>query len=149
MMDIIFDIDGTLTDPSHRRHLVEGPGKKNWPRFLELAGEDPPRGDMINLAIMLQKGGARLVLATGRYEHHRAMTESWLAHHGKDSFARVPLFMRENGDSRGDDVIKIEMLGKIRSAGFTPLVTIDDRDRVVKAWRAAGLTCLQCAEGDF
>jgi hypothetical protein len=148
-MDIIFDIDGTLTDAAHRRHLVSGPGEKNWPRFLDLAGEDAPRVEMIRLASMLHSAGARLILDSGRYERYRAMTVSWFLHHAGPWLAERPLFMRADGDSRSDDIIKPEMLAAMRAQGFMPSMAIDDRDRVVKAWRAAGLVCLQSAEGDF
>lgn len=148
-MDIIFDIDGTLTDAEHRRHLVSGPGKKDWPKFLDLAGEDTPRADILVLAKMLHGAGARLILTSGRYERYRQMTTSWFLHHAGEWLAERPLFMRADGDSRPDDVIKPEMLAAMRAHGFNPRLAIDDRSRVVKAWRAAGLTCLQCAEGDF
>ena len=26
---------------------------------------------------------------------------------------------------------------------------VEDRDQVVKMWRSLGLTCFQCAKGDF
>ncbi len=31
---VIFDIDGTLSDPTHRLHHVKG-GAKNWPAFFD------------------------------------------------------------------------------------------------------------------
>ena len=59
------------------------------------------------------------------------------------------LYMRPIGDRRDDDIIKIEILAQLKQEGYLPIMVFDDRNRVVKAWRAAGLCCAQVAEGDF
>ncbi|WP_337588678.1 hypothetical protein [Nitrincola nitratireducens] len=48
-----------------------------------------------------------------------------------------------------DEVVKAELLEDMKVAGFEPWLVLDDRDAVVAQWRALGLTCLQCAEGNF
>jgi FMN phosphatase YigB (HAD superfamily) len=40
-MDIIFDIDGTLMDISHRKHFVDG-DKKDWQAFKNATIKDTP-----------------------------------------------------------------------------------------------------------
>ena len=50
---------------------------------------------------------------------------------------------------RSDDIVKFELLEQILEFGYEPILVLDDRDRVVKMWRAAGLRCLQVAPGDF
>ncbi len=60
-----------------------------------------------------------------------------------------PLYMRKAGDHRDDDKLKIEMLARVRADGFDPIMAFDDRNRVVKAWREAGIPCAQVADGDF
>ena len=37
----------------------------------------------------------------------------------------------------------------VRADNFDPIIAFDDRDRVVAAWRSAGIPCLQVAPGDF
>lgn len=37
----------------------------------------------------------------------------------------------------------------IVSHGYEPIMAFDDRDRVVKMWRDAGIPCAQVAPGDF
>jgi hypothetical protein len=59
------------------------------------------------------------------------------------------LYMRPARDSRDDGIVKSELLDRIIADGYEPWLAIDDRDRVVEMWRARGLTCLQCAPGDF
>jgi hypothetical protein len=60
------------------------------------------------------------------------------------------MYMRKAGDHRPDTTIKLEMLDTIRDRyGGDPLFVVEDRASMVRAWRTAGLTCLQCAEGEF
>jgi hypothetical protein len=57
--------------------------------------------------------------------------------------------MRPLNDRRDDSIIKTEMISRMRADGFEPVMAFDDRDRVVAAWRAAGIRCLQVAPGAF
>ncbi len=57
--------------------------------------------------------------------------------------------MRPEKDYRDDGTIKAELLDKILADGWEPWLVVEDRQRVVDMWRARGLTCLQCAPGDF
>lgn len=49
------------------------------------------------------------------------------------------LFMRHAGDSRPDDVVKLELLDEMMNEGWYPAFAIDDRPRVIRAWRSIGL----------
>jgi len=143
--EVIFDMDGTLADVEHRRPFVTGP-EPNWPAWNDRMGDDPPNAPIVALARMFHDAGAKIIVSTGRDERFRRLTETWLMFH------EVPvhrMYMRKDGDSRADHVIKLEMLADIRADGFDPRLVVDDRTSVVEMWRAAGLTCLQCAPGDF
>lgn len=67
-----------------------------------------------------------------------------------DLDALTELRMRKAGDYRPDDVVKKEWLD-----GLSPIdrariaMTFDDRDRMVRMYRTAGIPCMQVAEGDF
>lgn len=152
---VIFDIDGTLANIEHRRHLVTIPkegdydtqlfGKPDWKAFFAAMADDAPNTPIIQLAWICARSRA-VVLATGRSEHNRAVTERWLAGH---FVTHDRLYMRANDDFRQDAIVKREMLARIRADGYAPFLVVDDRQSVVDMWRAEGLTCLQCAKGDF
>ena len=57
--------------------------------------------------------------------------------------------MRDDDDRRADDIVKRELLARMRDGRFNPELAIDDRRRVVDMWRSEGLVCAQVAEGDF
>lgn len=141
----IFDIDGTLSDCSHRLHHIQKQ-PKDWTSFFAACGEDSPIEHIISLAHALYKVGCTIIFVSGRSDECREATETWL---DTNCLSTRYLYMRKAGDYRADDIVKIELLAQIRTDGFEPIMAFDDRNRVVKAWRAAGVPCAQVAEGDF
>lgn len=140
----VFDIDGTLADGTHRvHHILKEP--KDWRAYFAACDGDTPFPHIVLLAKHLS-AYANLVYVSGRSDEIRDKTERWLLHHDLPS---GNLFMRKEGDHRPDDVLKVELLAEVRAAGFEPIMAFDDRNRVVAAWRAAGIPCAQVAEGDF
>lgn len=141
----LFDIDGTLADCSHRlHHITQTP--KDWDAFFSACSGDSPISHMIALAIALKDNDQQLVFVSGRSDACRAATEEWLNDQGLPT---APLYMRNAGDHRDDDVVKGELLDQILAGGLEPIMAFDDRARVVKMWRARGIPCAQVAEGDF
>ena len=74
-MDIIFDIDGTLLDISHRLRFVNV-NPKDWKAFRDPKQKrwDEPRLEIIQIADALQKRAHRLIFASGRLESERLDT---------------------------------------------------------------------------
>lgn len=143
MSTVIFDLDGTLADCEHRRHHLAGK-KKDWGAFHAACHLDPPNRPLVRLLHLLRDTGHTIVICTGRSDEYREMTREWLAEHVGEGFR---LYMRKAGDKRPDVTVKREMLEEIGKENV--LFVIDDRKSVVDMWRAEGLICLQCAEGDF
>jgi len=144
----IIDIDGTLANGAHRQHFLDQK-PKDWDGFYAGALEDAPFEHMRSVLHGLMCVGV-LVFVSGRPEALRAVTIQWLRKH---KFWYViqdpPLYLRHDGDFRPDDLIKKELLARLRADGYNPTMAFDDRDRVVKMWRANGIPCAQVAEGDF
>lgn len=160
-MDIIVDIDGTIANGEHREHLLkEKPKKwKEWAKSMEL---DTTHDDIIYLIKLLYEAGNRIIMCTGRNEMDRVRTANWLASKGiyprlgpvaSDNkgfqFYYEQLYMRDDHDHRQDSIVKIEKIEDMQADGFEPVLAFDDRNRVVEAWRTAGIRCLQVREGNF
>jgi hypothetical protein len=147
---IIFDIDGTLANCSHRVHHVNGK-KKNWPAFMAEIPNDTPIPQTVALNKLISRLGgyylgepghyAPIFLCSGRSENERKDTEEWLA---KNRVEYEQMFMRKSGDYRQDAIVKKELLEEIRAKGFEPWIIFDDRQCVVDMWRKEGLFVLQC-----
>ncbi|BBH52763.1 hypothetical protein [Fluviispira sanaruensis] len=92
------------------------------------------------------KSTHKIILATGRNEFTRAITQEWLV---QNDLRYDMLLMRKNHDYRLDAIVKEEIFRQEIETNFDVLFCIDDRQQVVDAWRKLGLVCLQCNEGKF
>ena len=141
----IFDIDGTLADLTHRLpHIQKDP--KDWRAFFAACDADAPIPHIIELARDLDLADRAIIYVSGRSDECRAATEAWLKRH---KLPAGKLYMRAEGDHRPDDIVKAELLAELRGQGYEPVMAFDDRNRVVKQWRASGVPCAQVADGDF
>ncbi len=146
MRAYLFDIDGTLANGRHRLHHIEK-APKDWDAYFAACGDDEPITHIVELARELHAPfWTAIVLVSGRSDVCRAETEAWLKRHNIPYDA---VYMREAGDHTDDDKLKIQMLAQIRNDGYEVIMAFDDRNRVVQAWRNAGVPCAQVAEGDF
>lgn len=143
---ILFDIDGTLADINHRRvHLNSD--RPDWKLFNSSMGNDVPNKPVVELYKTLWASKKyELLLVSGRSEDSRKITEQWL------TWNEIPfnvIFMRAAGDFRSDVDVKYDILQTIRTTYGEVLFAVDDRQQVVDMWRKNGITCFQCAEGNF
>lgn len=82
---------------------------------------------------------------TGRVDSMKEVTIHWLNKH------KVPytvLKMRPKGERMDDHVMKVNWA---KEAGLMDEIAfvLEDRQRVVDAWRSAGIPCFQVAPGNF
>lgn len=143
---ILFDLDGTLADCTHRQHHLRSEGQKNWKQFFKECHLDTPIEHAIRVLHSLRANGYQIWITSGRSDEVRAETEEWLAAYDID-YDR--LIMRRAGDHTDDGTLKPSWLENGTIPKDQVLCAFDDRNRVVKAWRATGIPCFQVAEGDF
>ena len=141
---IIFDLDGTIALIEHRQHHVQGKSK-NWRKFFAACVSDAPNEPVITVLRTLYTK-FQIYIVSGRSDEVRPETEKWLEKH------KVPhhrLIMRKRGDHTADNILKISWVNDGTIEKKRILCVFDDRDKVVKMWREAGISCFQVAEGDF
>ncbi|WP_045742402.1 AAA family ATPase [Actinoplanes rectilineatus] len=133
---VLVDIDGTVA-------LMGDRSPYEWSRV----GEDSPNPAVIAAVRAMHAAGHAIVFCSGRDAACRAETEAWL-----ELFVGVPyeaLFMRPEGDSRKDSIVKREIFDEQIRDRWRVVGVFDDRRQVVRMWRSLGLTVFQVAEGDF
>lgn len=139
---ILCDVDGTVAlmgkgDPGRR-------GPYDWDRV----GDDDPNQPVIDLVGIFHRAGYPIVFVSGRDEVCREATEAWLYDHYVSHPSSL-LFMRRRKDNRPDSEVKAEIYEQQIKGVYSVKYVIDDRDQVVRMWRALGLTVLQVADGNF
>src|SRR3546814_94030 len=116
MRAVIFDLDGTICDPSGRLYHLDG--EKDWKSFHAAAGDDTPIDPIVQLVRMLFKaaeagdGLDAVLIVTARHDepNYEQITRDWL------EIEEVPfhrLYMRKDADTRPDHVVKEEILQQI------------------------------------
>lgn len=150
---IICDVDGTISDPSHRLHWVRedektdrcengkrgsGKARKNWKQFFEDMCDDDLRLTTLSILNKYALEGHLIVMVTARPQEYLPDTVEWLNKHN------VPydfMIMRKDGDYRRDDIIKQEILDKWFNKDDIEVV-IDDRPQVLRMWKKNGLNVI-------
>ena len=143
---VIVDLDGTLSDGTHRLHLLPIRDlhlTESWSAFNGAAIGDKPIQNTIDVVNMLWKAGMGVVILTGRSDEVETDTLIWLDRY-KVKFD--DLIMRRAEDNRKDTVIKEEVL---RAIGLEHIkCAFDDSANVVKHFRSLGITTYQVTEYD-
>ena len=146
---VIFDLDGTICDCTHRLHLIQGKNK-DWEKFHDESINDEQIESMIDLLdTIIVDGCNKVVFCTTRPDTTKDVAIEWISRNTAMFGDEVNILMRKSGDHRPDHVIKLENLEK---AGLTPdkvSFIVEDRASVVKALRERGYKVLQCDEGNY
>ena len=118
---VIFDIDGTLSDHSHRiKYLIE---KHDHKLYYSLCTEDPVFQDVLDI---LNTYKIKIIMLTGRPERLRTRTFCWLAfNHIKSDL----LIMRPEYNYEKDFIIKERELLKLEKK-YNIVCAYDDREKI-------------------
>ena len=133
---IICDLDGTLFDHTHRRHLSDAQKFDEYNSKLHL---DSPK-KAVHEILHRMAPHHPVILITGRPDKWEKETRAQLQQY------HVPyddLYMRKEGDMQSDVDLKRGIFAMAVGDASNVLFVLEDRDCVVDMWRSIGLTCLQ------
>lgn len=137
---ILVDIDHTLSDAAHRDALIGGEG--GWDAYHMASQHDQPVHDIAYMVNALHNFGYIIVGITARPQKWRSITMEWLA---TNKIAMDKLLMRDNVDFRPADQVKFELaINCFPDLRTDVAFIIDDREDVCAAFKAFGITTLQC-----
>jgi hypothetical protein len=145
MNNIVIDLDGTLADITHRLHLMQAKDWEGGNALLHLDGIHEDVARVIRLATH-----CGVIVLSARNEKTREATRRWL-----DANQLYPdhLLLRPEGDYRPDHELKLELLarhfGSLDVARREVWVILEDRTKVVEAYRNAGFNCWQVRETTY
>lgn len=134
----IVDIDGTLANhvgirspyDTSRYHL------------------DTQHGDVVQTVQVIADRGFDVLFVSGRDAAHREVTRRWIEDNTGILADEEHLFMRPEGDRRNDAIVKHELYHEHIDGLYNVLGVFDDRGRVLRMWRAIGLTTFAVGDTD-
>lgn len=142
---VLCDMDGTLSNPYHRRHFVRIK-PKNWVAFFKGMVDDTPIEPICTIIRELYKEGKyKVIIFSARPDNYKKETEEWLAKHNIKYDA---IYMREAKDNRSDEFVKQEMLDKVKEDGYNPVAWFDDRPCIVRLARRNNIMTFACHNSD-
>ena len=144
----IFDLDGTLANIEHRRHLVAGE-KKYFDEFNLACINDLPIRTTVCVFNSLQHAGCDCWIWTSRDELAERETRDWLNQHGimlafylqeGDVSHKNRLRMRPTGSNLSGPNLKKEWYNELDDFNRNRLLGVfEDRTSVVAMWRSLGV----------
>lgn len=142
---VIFDIDGTLADVSHRVHLIP-----DWDAFQQNHHLDKPIDAVIEIYHAFKKQDYDILFVTCRLEKERQATIDWMVKHitGLNEYILDhTLIMRPDNDYISDVLLKEKVLKQLEDDGREILFVVEDRKRVLDMWRENGVFTLDVSQG--
>ncbi len=144
---VIFDLDGVISDATHRQHFLRG-ARKDWRGFFTSAHLDSPYESGLALTASVSEDHTVAIL-TARPHYVGAITRSWLAANEvrHDLLIMRPRHGRGSGGPSAD--YKRHELGRLRAAGYEITVAIDDDERIIEMFRAEGVLAFYTHSGYY
>lgn len=163
-MNIICDLDGTIAldhRRAHHLHTFDCPKKlkpdnhyllctcqphhRDWTSYFAACDTDAPCHAVIEILASLQHDHDIYILS-GRSHSTLDKTVKWLSDY------LVPynyLQLRPSDDRTDDHILKMTWADYFELTPENTLFVLEDRTRMVDAWRAKGFRCFQVAPGNF
>jgi len=143
----ILDLDGVISNATHRQHFLRGV-RKNWRGFFTAAPGDPPYESGRALAASIDDGHTVAIL-TARPNYMAADTRKWLATNEvrHDLLILRPRHGRGSGGPSAD--FKRHEIHRLRAAGFEITLAIDDDERIIDMYRSEGVFALYTHSGYY
>ena len=137
----LLDIDGVLCDSirdEHTEQFKQGDYsvfERNIPNYNCFSWA-------VSLVSALAESGHKILFVTARDSAYRAETLAWLSKHiASDKIYSQDLYMRSEGDTRDDHVIKRELFEVFKDR-YNILAAIDDNLDNCRLWKSLGITAL-------
>lgn len=139
---IIFDLDGTLSNPDHRLHLIRK-DNPDFDTFYSECSKDLVNKWCLELINILSKNSIyKILIVSSRRKCELGKTLEWLRANDVPIEPRHVHLLRNKDNYTADTELKKRWVNKYGKDRI--LFAVDDREKVVNMWRKEGIICLQC-----
>lgn len=129
----IFDIDGTLSDPSRRLHYLD---EGDWDSFYAHCGEDAPIAPVVQFCRSMALWH-KILIFTGRPSAVAEHTIKWLHEHGIEFSA---IHFRKPNNGLPAAVIKAQWLKQYNLDEI--VFAVEDSPAIIEMYRRRGIVCI-------
>lgn len=133
---ILVDLDGTISDPTHRRHYLQSK-PPDWVRFSLAADQDSPHLPVISW-LRYNYTENPVIIVSGRPSYVLPLTRLWLTRH---EVRWDVIALRPRGDVVQGFRHKMRIVSALKELGLIPRFAIDDSEQAVLAYRSVGVRC--------
>lgn len=145
---VLCDIDGTISDPTHRLHYVNRPEgeKKDWKSFFAEMDKDLVRNDVRMMLTAYNMQGKKIIFMSARPDTYKDVTKKWL----DDNVPGLAytLIMRPSQDKRQDVDVKRGMFTTYFPDKGVIHAVVDDRPSVIRLWTEMRLNVIDVGKGE-
>ena len=141
---IILDLDGTLTDNSHRAHLKPCSTQGEFNNYNSRMGDDAINEWCKEIRTQFAIN-YDILIVTARPVKYHDMTDIWLS---DNMIFYTKLFMRPIGDHRSDDLVKSDLVRREILPYYKILFAVENQKNVAAKYREMGIVTLLCEDSD-
>ena len=151
---VIFDLDGTLCDTTHRKHLLpenksitsddwdNDLAKDAWREFHMWCGHDTLIHPVAEILYQYWIKNTKIIFCTARPFYVYDLTIGWISKHIPGIKGFYNIYMREIDDKRKSAILKLEMLEHIRKE-YNVVCAFEDHPEAIKMFNDNGVLCLK------
>ena len=144
---VILDLDGVISDATHRQHYLRG-AFKDFRGFFTAAPDDPPLETGRALAASVADDHTVAIL-TARPNYMADGTRRWLAANEIRHDLLILRPARGRGSHGPSADFKRHELNRLRAAGYEVVAAIDDDERIIEMYRSEGVFALYVHSGYY
>jgi hypothetical protein len=139
-----YDLDGTLADNAHRRHLAPADfansTEDQWDQWSAACmGDDPIWGTIRRMQLDFEQGQVHIVSSRGATAYHQ--TRTWLNTHSGAKWDYLKL--RDSADRRPGWELKVEHILELRESGVEVVLAYEDiKSEAEKIYQMTGVRCV-------
>lgn len=143
MRTVVVDLDDTLFNAGHRKHLVDvKDGKPDFKAFNEMSKHDTPNDEVVEKVLKWQDQGNEVVIFSGRTDNMKPDTEKQLKNLGIKPSA---IYMRSEEDRTPSSKLKEKWLEELKDRDI--VAAIDDHDGNIRMFRRHGINSYKVKDG--
>ena len=149
-MHVVFDVDGTLSDDRHRRHLApthdgaDHVPNADWGPYLEDEHRDPCH-EFLSRIMRCLKDTHTVRIVTGRTESRREKLHKWLRIYGID-LPRARIHMRPEPHAMTPVAFKHKITESLMNLKDPVDLAFDDDGKALKMYESFGVAAVDAKQ---